>query len=747
MATTDININPRTEEQKRELGNLIWNMATNLVHGGTVSPVQFMDYTLGALFYRFISENITDYCNQLMKDAGVADADYANMSDENAENARNQIINAKGIFILPSQLFINVANSAKNNTELNTTLSNIFRAIENSATGKPSESDVKGLFDNFKTDDQGLGATVNERNETLTTLLESVRDLDFQKYKESGIDVFGYCYEYLIKMYALNSGTKGGEFYTPSEVSYLLAMIAAAGRTSVNKVYDPACGSGSLLLNFNLVLGAKNVKDGFYGQEINVRTYNLCRMNMFLHDINYDHFDIQRGDTLKNPLHESDEPFDAIVSNPPYSRPWDGDSDATLINDPRFSPAGVLAPKGKSDFAFTMHTLSWLSAEGTAAIVEFPGVLYRSGAEQKIRKYLVSNNYVDTVVQLAANMFFGTPIATCLLILKKNKADNRVCFIDASNEFIHEGNKNKLSPENISKIYNTYMNKEEIAHFSHVVTIADIAEKDYNLSVSTYVEQKDTREKIDINELNARIAEIVSREELLRKDIDEIVAKVGRRCSMKGLDEMIKELCPDGVEFVKLGECCNFVNGFAFKSTKFKEKGDTIIRITNINGTGVDVNDVKYFDKSDYKANWQTFEIHKGDILIAMSGATTGKVGIYNNKTVAYLNQRVGKIVPDKSKLVNRFLYHILLSKTQFLYMLAGGGAQPNLSSTKLMNVFEIPLPPIEVQTEIVRILDKFTSLEAELEAGLEAELDCRKRQYEYYRDKLLSFDNVGGKK
>lgn len=627
----NININPRTEEQKRELGNLIWNMATNLVHGGTVSPVQFMDYTLGALFYRFISENITDYCNQLMKDAGVADADYANMSDENAENARNQIINAKGIFILPSQLFINVANGAKNNTELNTTIANNFRAIENSATGKPSESDVKGLFDNFKTDDQGLGATVNERNETLTTLLESVRDLDFQKYKESGIDVFGYCYEYLIKMYALNSGTKGGEFYTPSEVSYLLAMIAAAGRTSVNKVYDPACGSGSLLLNFNLVLGAKNVKDGFYGQEINVRTYNLCRMNMFLHDINYDHFDIQRGDTLKNPLHESDEPFDAIVSNPPYSRPWDGDSDATLINDPRFSPAGVLAPKGKSDFAFTMHTLSWLSAEGTAAIVEFPGVLYRSGAEQKIRKYLVSNNYVDTVVQLAANMFFGTPIATCLLILKKNKADNRVCFIDASNEFIHEGNKNKLSPENISKIYNTYMNKEEIAHFSHVVTIADIAEKDYNLSVSTYVEQKDTREKIDINELNARIAEIVSREELLRKDIDEIVAKVGRRCSMKGLDEMIKELCPDGVEFVKLGECCNFVNGFAFKSTKFKEKGDTIIRITNINGTGVDVNDVKYFDKSDYKANWQTFEIHKGDILIAMSGATTGKVGIYNH--------------------------------------------------------------------------------------------------------------------
>ena len=505
---------------------MIWKMATNLVHGGKVNPVQFMDYTLGGLFYRFISENITDYCNQLMREAGVENADYVHMTDDLAENARAQIINAKGFFILPSQLFINVANAAKNNTELNTTLSNNFRAIENSAIGTPSENDVKGLFNNFNTNDQGLGSTVAERNELLTTLLESIRDLNFEKYIESGLDVFGLCYEHLIKMYALNSGTKGGEFYTPGDVSYLLAMIAAAGRTSVNKEYDPACGSGSLLLNFIRVVGAKNVKDGFYGQEINIRTYNLCRMNMFLHNVNYDHFDIQNGDTLKNPLHEADEPFDAIVSNPPYSVPWDGDSDATLINDPRFSPAGVLAPRSKADFAFTMHMLSWLSAEGTAAIVEFPGVLYRSGAEQKIRKYLITNNFVDTIIQLPPNLFFGTSIATCLLILKKNKSDNRVCFIDASNEFIHEGNKNKLSPENISKIYNAHMEKSEIAHFSHVVTTSDIAEEDYNLSVSTYVEQEDTREKIDIVELNTRIAEIVSREDQLRKDIDAIVAEL-----------------------------------------------------------------------------------------------------------------------------------------------------------------------------------------------------------------------------
>ena len=521
-----VTLNPRTEELKNNFSAMIWRMATNLVHGGKVNPVQFMDYTLGGLFYRFISENIADYCNRLMREAGVKDADYVRMDDATAENARAQIVNAKGFFILPSQLFVNVANAARANPELNATLANNFRAIEASAVGAPSEDDIKGLFNNFNTDDQGLGATVAERNETLTTLLESVRDLDFQPYRECGIDVFGYCYEYLIKMYALNSGTKGGEFYTPGEVSHLLALIAAAGRDRVNKVYDPACGSGSLLLNFKLVLGDRNVKDGFYGQEINVRTYNLCRMNMFLHDVNYDHFDIQCGDTLKTPLHENDEPFDAIVSNPPYSVPWDGDGDATLINDPRFAPAGVLAPRSKADFAFTMHMLAWLSAEGTAAIVEFPGVLYRGGAEQKIRQYLVDNNFVDTVVQMPVNLFYGTSIATCLLILKKNKSDSRVCFIDASAEFIHVGNKNKLSPANIERIYAAHREKKEIPHFCHVVTTDAIAAEDYNLSVSTYVEQEDTREVVDIRELNAQIAAIVAKEEALRRDIDAIVKEL-----------------------------------------------------------------------------------------------------------------------------------------------------------------------------------------------------------------------------
>lgn len=369
------------EQLKNELGGLIWKTATNLVHGGKVSPVQFMDYMLGTLFYRFISENITEFCNRLMREAGVEQADYAAMSDEQAEFARQQIVRAKGFFILPSQLFLNVANRAKTDTELNTTLANTFRAIEESAIGSSGEQDVRGLFSNFNTNDPGLGGTVAERCELLTTLLEEVRDLNFAQYMDSGLDVFGICYEYLIKMYALNSGTKGGEFYTPAEVSYLLALIAADERQHVNKVYDPACGSGSLLLNFKQVLGAENVQEGFFGQEINLRTYNLCRMNMFLHNINFSKFDIQQGDTLKNPKHDNVEPFDAIVSNPPYSSPWDGGADATLINDPRFSPAGVLAPASKADLAFVMHILAWLSTEGTAAVLEFPGVLYRSGAE------------------------------------------------------------------------------------------------------------------------------------------------------------------------------------------------------------------------------------------------------------------------------------------------------------------------------------------------------------------------------
>ncbi|MBP6064099.1 MAG: type I restriction-modification system subunit M, partial [Bacteroidales bacterium] len=432
-----------TKEQERdELHRTIWQIANDL--RGSVDGWDFKSYVIGMLFYRFISENLTSYINEGERRAGNPDFDYANISDEEAEFGRSETVKDKGFYILPSELFENVRRNAKNDPNLNETLSRVFKNIEDSAKGMPSEKDFKGLFDDIDVNSNKLGPTVAKRNEKLVKIINAVGDLQLGDYQDNSIDTFGDAYEYLMTMYASNAGKSGGEFFTPQEVSELLARIAVVGKTEVNKVYDPACGSGSLLLKFAKVLGKENVRLGFFGQEINLTTYNLCRINMFLHDIGFEKFDIAHGDTLIDPKHWDDEPFDAIVSNPPYSIRWEGDSNPLLINDPRFSPAGVLAPKSKADLAFTMHMLSWLSTTGTAAIVEFPGVLYRGGAEQKIRKYLIDNNYVDAVLQLPPDLFFGTTIATCVIVLKKSKADNAVLFIDASAEFVRGGNKNKL---------------------------------------------------------------------------------------------------------------------------------------------------------------------------------------------------------------------------------------------------------------------------------------------------------------
>ena len=327
-------------------------------------------------------------------------------------------------------------------------------------------------------------------------------------------------------MYASNAGKSGGEYFTPQEVSELLTRIAVAGKTEVNKVYDPACGSGSLLLKAAKILGRENVRQGFYGQEINITTYNLCRINMFLHDIDYDKFDIAHGDTLTAPMHWDDEPFEVIVSNPPYSIKWEGDGNATLINDPRFAPAGVLAPKSKADLAFIMHALSWLATDGTAAIVCFPGVMYRGGAEKKIRQYLIDNNFIDCIIQLPDNLFFGTSIATCIMVLKKSKTDNATLFIDASRECVKVTNSNKLTEENIQTILDAYTQRADREYFAKLVPNGDIGEQDYNLSVSTYVEQEDTREVIDITQLNEEIRQIVAREQNLREEIEKIVAEI-----------------------------------------------------------------------------------------------------------------------------------------------------------------------------------------------------------------------------
>lgn len=512
------------EQERAELHRIIWQIANDL--RGSVDGWDFKTYVLGILFYRFISENLTNYINADERRSGNNDFDYAKLSDTQAEFGRADTVKEKGFYILPSELFVNVTKHAKNDANLNETLSKVFKNIENSAKGTDSEEDMRGLFDDLDVNSNKLGNNVENRNKRLVKLLEAINNLSLGNYTDNTIDAFGDAYEFLMTMYASNAGKSGGEFYTPQEVAELLAKITTVGKKEVNKVYDPACGSGSLLLKFAKVLGKEKVRQGFYGQEINLTTYNLCRINMFLHDINYNDFDIALGDTLTDPKHWDDEPFDAIVSNPPYSINWEGDANPLLINDPRFSPAGVLAPKSKADLAFTMHMLSWLSTGGTAAIVEFPGVLYRGGAEQKIRKYLIDNNYVDTVIQLPADLFFGVTIATCIIVLKKSKNENKTLFIDASTEFVREGNKNKLSEENINKILNAFINRKDIDYFAKLIDNKNISENDYNIAVSSYVTSEDTKEVVDIKKLNSEIKEIVKRQEELRNSIDEIVADI-----------------------------------------------------------------------------------------------------------------------------------------------------------------------------------------------------------------------------
>jgi type I restriction enzyme M protein len=518
----------KKEQERSKLHSTIWKIANDL--RGSVDGWDFKQYVLGMLLYRFISENLTNHINtQELRDKNTPrDFDYAELSDDYAELGRSEVVNERGFYILPSELFKNLRKRAKNDENLNETLSSIFRNIENSAKGADSEEDIKGLFDDIDVNSNKLGSTVEKRNKQLVKLLDAVGSLELGSYKDNTIDAFGDAYEYLMGMYASNAGKSGGEYYTPQEVSELLARITVVGKTEVNKVYDPAVGSGSLLLQFAKILGKENVRKGFFGQEINITTYNLCRINMILHDINYTEFSIAHGDTLAEPSpeHWEEEPFEAIVSNPPYSIHWAGDSDPLLINDPRFSPAGVLAPKSKADLAFTMHMLSWLSTTGTAAIVEFPGVLYRGGTEQKIRKYLIDNNFVDAVIQLPQDLFFGTGIATCILVLKKSKHDNATLFIDASAEFVRGGNKNKLSESNRSKILETYTKRVDVDYFAKLIKNGDIAANNYSLAVSSYVEQQDTREIVDIEKLNQHISEIVAKQSDLRVAIEAIVKDI-----------------------------------------------------------------------------------------------------------------------------------------------------------------------------------------------------------------------------
>ena len=509
-------------EQRALLQAQIWKIANEV--RGAVDGWDFKQFVLGTLFYRFISENFKNYIEN-----GDDSVDYATLSDDViTPEIKEDAIKTKGYFIYPSELFQNIAKNALTNETLNTDLAQIFRNIENSASGYASEHDIKGLFADFDTTSNRLGNSVLEKNKRLAAVINGVAGLSFGDFESHQIDLFGDAYEFLISNYAANAGKSGGEFFTPQNVSKLIAQLALLGQTSVNKIYDPACGSGSLLLQAKKQFDAHLIEEGFFGQEINHTTYNLARMNMFLHNINYDKFDIALGDTLISPHYGEEKPFDAIVSNPPYSVNWIGSDDPTLINDDRFAPAGVLAPKSKADFAFVLHSLSYLSAKGRAAIVCFPGIFYRGGAEQKIRKYLIDNNYVETVIALPPNLFYGTSIAVNILVLSKHKPDTRTQFIDASGEdfFKKETNNNVLTDDHIARIVSIFTDKEAVPHTAVQVDNQQIAENDYNLSVSSYVEAKDTREVIDIKQLNAEVAQTVVRINELRADIEGIIREI-----------------------------------------------------------------------------------------------------------------------------------------------------------------------------------------------------------------------------
>lgn len=514
--------NMTREEQRKKLHTQIWQIANKV--RGAIDGWDFKQYVLGSLFYRFISENFKRYM-----EAGDETIHYAKLPDDIiTEDIKKDAIKTKGYFIYPSQLFENVVATANKNENLNIDLDNIFKSIEKSAIGYPSENDVKGLFADFDTTSRRLGNTVKERSARLAEVLKGIDELDFGKFENSKIDVFGDAYEFLISNYAANAGKSGGEFFTPTCVSKLIAKLALHEQTTINKIYDPAVGSGSLLLQAKKQLDEHIIEDGFFGQEINHTTYNLARMNMFLHNVNYDKFNIALGDTLKNPQFRYEKPFDAIVSNPPYSVNWIGSDDPTLINDERFAPAGVLAPKSKADFAFILHVLNYLSAKGRAAIVCFPGIFYRGGAEQKIRKYLVDNNYIETIIALAPNLFYGTPIAVNILVLSKHKNDNKIQFIDVSSEEFYkkETNNNVLEPVHIENIFNYFKNKENVPYICQLVENENIKQKDYDLSVSTYVKPEDTHEVIDIKELNLNIKKNVYRINELRSAINSIISEL-----------------------------------------------------------------------------------------------------------------------------------------------------------------------------------------------------------------------------
>lgn len=719
-----------SNREREELHKAIWSIADDL--RGSVDGWDFKQYILGIMFYRYISENIANYINEGERKAGDATFDYAKLKDSEAECERANLVKEKGFFILPSELFCNVVKSAKSDSatfvdvegktksvkdNLNEYLEMIFNNIENSAKGAESEDDFAGLFDDIDVNSNKLGSTVTKRNEKLVKILDGIAGIKLGNYQDNNIDAFGDAYEFLMSMYASNAGKSGGEFYTPQEVSELLTRLAIVGKTSVNKVYDPACGSGSLLLKSAKILGKDNVRNGFFGQEINLTTYNLCRINMFLHDIDYDKFDIACEDTLVSPQHWDDEPFEVIVSNPPYSIKWAGDDNAVLINDPRYSPAGVLAPKSKADFAFIMHSLSWLATNGTASIVCFPGIFTRPGAEQKIRKYLIDNNFIDCIIKLPANLFFGTSIVTCIMVLKKSKKTNDVLFINASNEFSKITNNNKLEESNIENIMNYYLDRKDIEYISKVATREEIEKENYNLDVTTYVEEEDTREKINIKELNEKIclnSQILSKS---KDDYEKALISINKK-----LDKIKEKMNSEEVEHVSLDKVCEINTGSQLNKTKLLSEGQYAVINGGINPSGY----------------WNEYNTDANTITISQGGASAGYVNYMESPFWAGAHCYVVKLI--NKEVDYKFLYYFIKSKEFELQKCQQGAGIPGLSRKSVYSL-SFPLIKKEEQKEIVELLDNYTELSQKICECLNNELVMREKEYNFYRENLLSFE------
>ena len=729
-------MNNKKEQERAELHKTIWKIADEL--RGSVDGWDFKQYILGLLFYRFISENLTNYLNSEEQKAGNSSFDYSKISDSDAEFGRKETLEEKGFYILPSELFCNIRANAKNDKDLNITLATIFDNIENSAKGTNSENDMKGLFADLDVNSPKLGNTVQERNEKLVKMLNAIGDLKLGDYQDNTIDTFGDAYEFLMTMYASNAGKSGGEFFTPQEVGELLAKITLIGKTEINKVYDPCCGSGGLLLKFAKVLGKENVKQGFYGQEINLTTFNLCRINMFLHDINYNNFNIERGDTLLNPAHWDDEPFDAIVSNPPYSIKWAGKSNPILINDPRFSPAGILAPKQKADLAFTMHMLSWLSSKGTAAIVEFPGILDRANekGEPGIRKYLVENNYIDTIILMPKNLFFGTPIDVCILVLKKNKTDNNILFINAQDEYVKATNKNKLSSTNIENILNIIKERKNVENKAILVPCDEIDKENYNLAVNTYLEEKVVEKVINIEALKKEILNLENEINDKKQQLNNIMKKIeSNRCNYK-IDYMtVEEACDTLTDYVAAGSF-----GDLAKNVKYLDVPDyaQLIRTTDIKNKFQNEKSI-YVSEGAFNYLWRV-NLDKESIVLPNIG-NCGEVYYLTPDMLPYKNNvlATNAILLRSSTISNRYLKYVFECDffQKQLKKITSQQGQTKFNKTGLKKLI-VPIPERKVQNKIVELITELERIEDSLEEKLILQLNLYKEQFLHYKSKMF---------